>query len=55
MNELIRIAFAIIVGILVTALLEWIATSVPHGIDVLAGVVAAFIAYFNWPNFRRVQ
>lgn len=50
---LIRIAFAIIVGVLVTALLEWLATSVPHGIDVLAGVVAAFIAYFGWADINR--
>lgn len=46
--SIVRIIFAIIVGVLVTALLEWLATSVPHGIDVLAGVVAAFIVYFGW-------
>lgn len=48
--DLIRIIFAIIVGVLVTALLEWLATSVPHNIDVLLGIVAAFVAYFGWPN-----
>ena len=53
MNPLIRIAFAIVVGVLVTALLEWLATSVPHSIDILAGVVAAFVAYYNWPSLRN--
>lgn len=49
---LLRIAFAIVVGVIVTALLEWLATSVPHGIDVLAGVIAAFIAYWQYPVGR---
>lgn len=48
MNILLRIGFAIVVGVLVTALLEWL-TSVPHNIDVLLGVVAAFIAYWGAP------
>lgn len=49
MNTLVRIGFAIIVGVLVTALLEWL-TSVPHNIDVLLGIVAAFIAYWGAPS-----
>ena len=52
--SLVRIAFAIIVGILVYALLQWLATSVPHGIDVLLGIVAAFIAYGSYPGIRGV-
>lgn len=52
--SLVRIAFAIIVGVLVCALLEWLATSVPHGIDVLIGVVAAFVVYFGWNGNVRV-
>ena len=50
--SLFRIAFAVVVGILVCAVLEWLAKSVPHGIDVLLGVVAAFIAYVSYPNIR---
>lgn len=49
MSELLRIAFAIIVGVLVTTLLEWL-TAVPHTIDVLAGIVAAFVAYWYAPG-----
>ena len=49
MNPLLRIGFAIVIGVLVTALLEWLATNVPHSIDVLLGVVAAFIAWRYWP------
>lgn len=52
--SLVRIVFAIVVGVLVTALMEWLATSVPHGIDVLAGVVAAFIVYFSWTGRVRL-
>lgn len=48
--SLLRIAFAIIIGVLVCALLEWL-TSLPHGIDVLLGIVAAFIAYFGSTNY----
>jgi hypothetical protein len=47
--SLIRIAFAIVVGVLVCALFEWL-TSVPHDIDVLLGIVAAFIAYVSYPR-----
>lgn len=47
--DLIRIIFAIVVGILVTALLEWL-TTLPHGIEILLGIVAAFIVYFGWPD-----
>lgn len=50
METLIRLAFAIIVGVLVTALLEWLASKVPHNIDILAGIVAAFIAFFSYPT-----
>lgn len=50
MNVLLRVAFAIFVGVLVTAILEWLATSIPHNIDVLLGVVAAFIAYGAAPT-----
>lgn len=49
MNPLLRIGFAIVVGVLVTALLRWLAKSVPDSIDVLLGVVAAFIAYHYTP------
>ena len=49
MSPLIRIAFAIVIGVLVTALLEWLATSVPHSIDILLGIVAAFIAWKYYP------
>lgn len=52
MGELIRIAFAIIIGILVYALLQWLATAIPHGVDVLLGIVAAFIAYASYPSIR---
>lgn len=50
--NLLRIAFAIFIGVLVTALLEWLATSVPHNIDVLLGIVAAFIAYLGFPQIK---
>jgi len=50
--SLLRIAFAIVIGVLVTALLEWLATSVPRSIDVLLGIVAAFIAYSSYPKIR---
>jgi hypothetical protein len=54
MNQLLRIGFAIVIGVLVTALLEWL-TPVPHTIDILAGIVAAFIAYSAYPwNGRPV-
>lgn len=49
MNQLFRIGFAIVVGILVTSLMEWLLSTVPHGIDVLAGIVAAAIAYGTYP------
>ena len=47
MNWLLRVFLAIVVGVLVTALLEWL-THVPHNIDVLLGVVAALITYFGY-------
>lgn len=53
MGELIRIAFAVIVGLLVYTLLQWLATAVPHGVDVLLGIVAGFIAYASYPSFRH--
>lgn len=49
--SLLRIAFAINVGVLVTALLEWL-TSIPHSIDVLLGIVAAFIAYGSYTSIN---
>jgi hypothetical protein len=49
MNPILRIVFAIVVGVLVTSVLEWL-TPVPHGIDVLLGVVAAFLAWYYSPN-----
>lgn len=52
MNVLLRIGFAIVVGVLVTALLEWL-TSVPHNVDVLLGIVGAFIAYWGAPSVFR--
>lgn len=48
MNQLLRIGAAIVIGVLVTSLLEWL-TPVPHNIDILAGIVAAFIAYRSLP------
>ena len=50
MNPLLRIIFAIVVGILVTSALEWLAKSVPQGIDVLLGVVAAFLVWYYGPK-----
>jgi uncharacterized membrane protein YeaQ/YmgE (transglycosylase-associated protein family) len=47
MNWLLRILLAVIVGVLVTAVLEWL-TPVPHNIDVLLGIVAALITYFGY-------
>lgn len=47
---LLRIGFAIVVGILVTALMKWLLTGVPQIIDVLVGIVAAFIARSNYPT-----
>lgn len=57
MNELLRIAFAVVVGVFVYAMLKWLASGIPQLIDVLVGVIAAFIAYFNasninWPTRR---
>lgn len=49
--DLLRIVFAIVVGALVLALLEWL-TVWPHGVEVLLGVVAGFIVYFGWPDRR---
>lgn len=53
MNLLLRIGFAIVIGVFVTLLLEWLANKVPHGIDVLAGVIAAFIAYYSFPRLGQ--
>lgn len=50
--SLLRIVFAIVVGVLVCSLLEWLATTVPHTVDILAGIVAAFIAYGSYPSLR---
>lgn len=51
--DLLRIAFAIVVGILVYALLQWLLSGIPHLVDVLLGIVAAFIAYGGYTNIRR--
>ena len=53
MSTIIRIIFAIFVGVLVYSLLGWLATSVPHNIDVLLGVVAGFIVYWQAPNVLK--
>lgn len=50
MSFLLRIGFAIVVGLLVYGLLVWLATTVPHNIDVLLGTAAAFIAYWQAPG-----
>lgn len=47
MNWLLRILLAVVVGVLVTAVLEWL-TPVPHSIDVLLGIVAALVVYFSY-------
>lgn len=52
MSFLLRVAFAIVIGILVTSLMEWLLPKVPQGIDVLAGIAAAFVAYHNYPGPR---
>ena len=50
MNPLLRIGFAVVVGVLVTALLEWLAQSMPKSIDILLGVVAAFLVWYYGPK-----
>lgn len=52
MSILFRIGFAIVIGVLVTSLMEWLLPTVPHGIDVLVGIVAAAIAYGSYPFDR---
>lgn len=49
MNELLRIGFAVVAGVVATSLLEWL-THVPHNLDILLGIVAAFIAYWQAPG-----
>jgi hypothetical protein len=46
---ILRIGFAIVIGVLVTSLMEWLLPQVPHGIDVLAGIIAAAVAYGTYP------
>lgn len=46
---ILRIVFAIIIGMLVTSILEWL-TPIPRSIDILAGIVAAVFAYMQIPN-----
>lgn len=53
MGLLIRIAFAVVVGILVTALLSWLVAKIPHTVAVLLGIVAGFIAFFSYPEINK--
>lgn len=46
---ILRICFAIIIGVLVTSVLEWL-TPIPQSIDILAGIVAGVFAYMQIPN-----
>lgn len=50
MGWLIRIIFAIVIGLIVYGLLQWLASAVPHGLDVLFGIVAAIVAYWQAPD-----
>lgn len=45
MNLILRIVLAIVIGCVVTALLEYFGV-LNHGLDVLLGVVAALVVYF---------
>ena len=47
---LFRFVFAIIIGILVYAIMQWLLPTVPQVVDVLVGIVAAFIAYGSYPG-----
>ncbi len=46
MNTLLKVLLAVVAGVLVTALLEYFGVF-NHSIDVLLGVVAALVVYFN--------
>lgn len=46
--SILRIVFAIVLGVLATALMEWL-TNAPHSVDVLIGVVVAILAYWQYP------
>lgn len=46
---LVRIIFAIIVGVLVTAVLEWL-TPIPRSIDILAGILVGVLVYWQYPT-----
>lgn len=47
MNGLLRILLAIVIGVLVTGLLEYFGV-LNHGLDALLGVVAALLFYFGY-------
>lgn len=49
MSVLLRVAFAIVVGLIVFGLLQWL-TNMPHGLEVLLGVLAGFLAYWQAPG-----
>lgn len=50
MNLLLRLVFAIVLGVLAYALLNWLATAVPQIIDILVGIIVGFIAFWQAPG-----
>lgn len=53
MNWLLRVLLAIVVGVLVCAILDWLGV-LTTTINALLGVVAALVTYFGWNGTHPV-
>lgn len=49
MNFLLRLLLAVLVGVLITGLLDFFGV-LNHGLDVLIGFIVALVFYFGYPN-----
>lgn len=52
MNWLLRLVVAILIGAIVTGLLDW-AGWLSHGLNVLIGIVVAIVVYLSWDGVNR--
>lgn len=52
MSTILRIVLAIVIGVLVTGLLDYFGV-LTHALNVLLGFVAALLFYFGYPDAPR--
>jgi hypothetical protein len=49
--SLLRIIFAIVVGLLGYGLMQWL-TKAPQGLDVLVGLAVGIVGYVSYPSIK---